>query len=66
MIRHEKAIRGGPTYPDHHHIHIDRPEPLNIEAWRSWLETEAEAAGGKIVVHLGLDSMSDFLVVETP
>ena len=64
LIRREKAVVGGPTYPDHHHAHMDW-RPGDASPGTEWLYREAQAAGGRLVLHLGLDSMSDFVVVET-
>ena len=64
-FRREKAIPGGPTYPDHDHFHIDCSPDEDPATHRDWMEAEARARGGRLVVHLGLDSMSDFVVVET-
>jgi hypothetical protein len=65
-IRRERAVHGGPTYPDFDHVHVDwdRTDDPTSEDWRVWLEDEARHHGGRVVVHLGLDSMSDYVVVE--
>lgn len=66
MIRVEKAVPGGPTYPDYDHIHITWEPGVDPGAYRDWFETEALHHLGHLVVHLGLDSMSDFVVVDLP